>query len=484
MLTKRIVTRLLVFFQLGLSCFMPIFVNAGEVKIVIIDAGHGGKDPGALGSNSKEKDITLAIALKLGNYIETKLKGVKVIYTRKTDVFTSLVDRTKLANENNVDLFISIHANSAPGSPAANGTETLIMGYNHGSRNLAAIRENAVILLEENYEDNYDGFDPNAPETEIIFNLFQSQYISQSKDFAAKVENQFETRAGRKSRGAKQQALLVLYKTTMPGVLVETGFLTNPTEQKFLKSEKGQNYIASAIYRAFRDYKSEVEGIPISEFAVEENEVKIVEKIAEEKKEVAVKVEEGASEKLLVTKEHIIKSEVQEEPADLDIMAATITATTEAGDKKTIELVEEKKEEATLEVNEPSKKDRFENATVSLNEGVDSAVKPVKEDITPEPIEKKEMTSKTPLLRFKVQIKSSLKEIELIPENFNGLQHVSKYVDKGVNKFVFGNEDGIDAAVNLQRNARKAGFADAFVVAFADGKRIAMSEALKMVKIK
>lgn len=227
------------------------------LKTVVIDAGHGGHDVGCQGSHSHEKDVTLAIALKLGKLIETDFEGVKVIYTRKTDVFIGLDERAAIANNHKADLFISIHCNSGPRS--AYGTETFVMGLHKTEDNLSvAKRENSSVLLEKDYEIKYDGFDPKSPESHIIFSLYQNTFLNHSLLFASKVENQFKEK-GRFSRGVKQAGFLVLFRTTMPSVLIESGFLTNNNEHKFLSSAKGQDEIASGIFYAFKDYKSEME---------------------------------------------------------------------------------------------------------------------------------------------------------------------------------------------------------------------------------
>lgn len=232
--------------------------NAFSVKTVVIDAGHGGKDGGCVGSFSNEKDICLALSLKLGKYIEENYSDVKVVYTRKEDKFIELHERANIANNAKADLFICIHVNSGP--PTAYGTETYVMGLHKNQANLqVAMRENASILMEENYHAKYEDFDPNSPESYIAISLRQSKFLEHSLKFAAKVQDQFRERVGRFDRGVKQAGFLVLYKTTMPSVLIETGFLTHKDEEKFLNSEIGQEYMASAIYRAFKEYKAEIE---------------------------------------------------------------------------------------------------------------------------------------------------------------------------------------------------------------------------------
>ncbi|EOZ95134.1 N-acetylmuramoyl-L-alanine amidase [Indibacter alkaliphilus LW1] len=247
------------FLLAGYSTAGPKETRTERVKRVVIDAGHGGKDPGALGSSSKEKDIALTVALQVGKYVEELLPGVEVIYTRKTDTFLELKERANIANRNKADLFISIHCNAA-GNRSAYGTETFVMGTKNFEANFDIVkRENAVILLEDNYEENYEGFDPNSPESYMMFNLTQKAYLSNSISLAAKVEDDFRTRVNRHSRGVKQAPLYVLWTTYMPSVLVELGFISNVNEERFLKSQQGQTYLASAIFRAIKAYKEELD---------------------------------------------------------------------------------------------------------------------------------------------------------------------------------------------------------------------------------
>jgi N-acetylmuramoyl-L-alanine amidase len=247
--------------SLLLSAHQPYESGDFHLKTVVIDPGHGGKDPGCLSSGIKEKEIVLKVALELGRIIEENMKNVRIVYTRKTDVFVELHERANIANKNNAHVFVSIHVN-ADGSARTNGTETFTMGIHKNTANLeVAKRENAVVTLEDNYLEKYDGFDPNSPESHIIFSLFQNAYLEQSLSLAVKIEDQFANRVQRKSRGVKQAGFLVLWRTSMPSVLVELGFLTNPAERNFLSSTDGQVYMASAIYRALKDYKEELESM-------------------------------------------------------------------------------------------------------------------------------------------------------------------------------------------------------------------------------
>lgn len=345
----------------------------GKLRTVVIDAGHGGEDVGCLGSSSHEKDIALAISLKLGAYLEEKFENLNVIYTRKSDVFIPLANRAEIANRAKADLFICIHANSASNSSAF-GTETFVMGNASSESNLrAAKRENAAILLEDNYEERYENFDPNSPESYIAMTIVQSAYQHHSVDFAEKVQRQFRERVGRKDRGVKQAPFLVLHQTTMPSVLIESGFLTNKSEEKFLMSDIGQDYMASAIYRAFKDYKSELErrsGL-----------------ITEEKEDVGSVLEENLTSK-------------------------------------------------------------------NNKEG----------------------------LIFKVQLATTTNKIEDLSSSFGELEEIDFYEAGGLFRYTFGNTRSIDEANSLEQLAKSKGYEDAFIVAFLNGDRIAVGEAVKLLK--
>ena len=243
---------------LALIFLMPLWSIAqkGEkIQTIVIDAGHGGKDSGALGRLTTEKSINLSVALKFGAYIEENMPDVKVIYTRQTDKFVELSERAAIANRNNADVFVSIHCNSTEGTTSADGAETFVMGESKNEANLnVAKKENASILLEDN-TDAYDNFNPNSTEAYIIFSLTQSLYQNQSLSLADKVQKQFTKKVGRHDRGVQQAGFLVLWKTSMPSILVELGFINNMKEEQFLRSEKGQTQMALALYRAFEEYK-------------------------------------------------------------------------------------------------------------------------------------------------------------------------------------------------------------------------------------
>lgn len=275
---KMMLMPLLVFgFNVLLSCsvgataFWPgkgtpndtIYEPSLRLKTIVIDAGHGGKDPGCSGAHSREKHIALALAQTFAGYLREAYPDLKVILTRDDDVFIPLHERAAIANRAKADLFVSIHCNFMPGSSATRGTETYVMGLHTAEHNLnVAKRENESILLEADYQKNYD-YDPNTPEGHILLSMFQNTFLEQSIRFAEKLEHHFDKTAQRRSRGVRQAGFVVLKETTMPSVLVESGFLSNSEEEDFLLTAAGQQQVATAMLLAFAEYKSEWEGTPL-----------------------------------------------------------------------------------------------------------------------------------------------------------------------------------------------------------------------------
>lgn len=301
-----------------LTSFYPFRPGEYGIKKVVIDAGHGGTDPGAIGvGGMREKDVTLDIALHVGNTIKEKYPDVQVVFTRTTDVFVKLHDRARRANELNADLFMSIHADAA-GSSQAYGTETFALGLHRSKENLeTAKRENQVILMEDNYEVQYEGFDPTSDESYIAISLQQSAHLEQSLSIASKVQDQFSS-IGRRNRGVKQAGFLVLYKTTMPSILIETGFITNGTEGKFLNQKENRTKIGNCIITAFGDYKREVdqmfapkkeEAKPTTESVVKEDELK--------ENEAENKVEDKGEDEVVRYRIQIVSS-----PSPLEVKAS------------------------------------------------------------------------------------------------------------------------------------------------------------------
>lgn len=243
-----------------------------KVRTIVLDAGHGGKDDGAVGRVGKEKNIVLEVALKLGKRIEKEMPDIKVIYTRKTDVFIPLYERPAIANKHNADLFISIHANSADSDqrvkgrngryttttvrkPSVKGTETFVLGFSRLGNQDVAIRENASILMEENYKDNYGGFDPNDPSSMIVFQILKSQFRRESIRLASYMQDEY-VRVSRNNRGVQELALAVLKTAGMPAVLTEIGFISSPEEEEYMLSDAGQEEIVNNLFNAIKAYKT------------------------------------------------------------------------------------------------------------------------------------------------------------------------------------------------------------------------------------
>ena len=351
--------------------------DPNKVDVVVLDAGHGGKDPGNLGTGrykTTEKDVCLAVTKLVGKYITDNFPGVKVIYTREGDTFPTLKDRTEIANKAKADLFISIHCNAVD-RPDPHGCETYVMGLHKTEANMkTAMRENSVILMEDDHALKYGGFDPKDPDSQIYLSLRQNAYLDHSLSLASLVQGQFKDRAGRNDRGVDQAGFWVISFTMMPSVLVELGFLTNPSEEDYLVSDKGQENLASAIYRAFKQYKTRIEGTDVR---VDTTSVKV--------------------------------------------------------DSTQVEDVER---------------------SAPKDSGV----------------------------RFKVQIITSSKRIDLKPKNFNGMDNVEEVKGKDLWKYMLGGEPTLDAARAVQQRCRDKGFDGSFIVAFKDGERIDLQQAVILTR--
>lgn len=424
MMNKRKGLFLILSVSFLLSSFTSKVKLFNGVKTVVIDAGHGGKDPGCHGVKHKEKDVALAVALKLGKFIEDNFKDIKVIYTRKTDVFVELTERAAIANRANADLFICIHCNASVNKEAC-GSETYVMGLHKTKGNLeVAKRENASILLEDDYQKKYEGFDPNSDEAAIIFSFYQNAYLTQSLSLASKIQGYYADKAGRKDKGVKQAGFLVLWKTAMPSLLTEIGFLTNPAEEMFLGSAKGQDYIASSIFLAFRDYKNEIDGV--------------IKKYNDEFQN---------------------KTPYKFSPAD------TVDDKKVEGALPVIDTADIKKETPKLPIVDSA--DVKNKAPKNNNIGAPKNT-----------IDKAEADS----VYLRVQFMSSDKQIEPGSDKFNGIENVKEYQEAGMYKYTAGNYTAAAPATRLQKEMREKGFKDAFVVAFKAGKRIPLNDALKQVK--
>ncbi len=416
-----------------------------RINTIVIDAGHGGKDSGTLGKYYQEKKLALNIALKLGEAIQSVYPGIRVIYTRKTDVFIPLNKRAEIANKEKADLFLSIHCNFATYSSRVRGTETYVMGLHTAEYNLeVAKRENASILLEENYKETYGGYDPNSPEGHILLSMFQNAYLEQSILFAEKVENQFGTSGRRKSRGVKQAGFVVLKETAMPSVLIETGFMSNRQEELFLGSEEGQNQIANSVLAAFTAYKREMESDNADFKALPAAQTKQL-----ETRRPSPSNSENVSRSVPIRKEP--EPAVNEDPTPVP----------------------------TLEFSRITEKEKQDPPTRTPE--VDEVVEISK----PEPETKVRPNQGNIFIQFKVQI---LSEKTPVPtdgtrwRNLNCLVEMKQ--ENGFFKYLATGFSSFDEAAEAKRSLRENGFPEAFVVAYANGKRISVREALKYEDIR
>lgn len=367
-----------------------LFCTSSFAFTLVLDAGHGGQDAGAIGSFSKEKNINLTYVLALGEKIAANHKDVKIIYTRTTDVFIPLNERAQIANKANADLFISIHTNSAK-NKTANGTETFTLGHARSKENMElAMLENSVILLEEDYQKTYQGFDPNSTDSYIMFQFMQDQYMEQSIKFADLIQQNFSKNTPLTDRGVRQAGFLVLRATTMPSVLVELGFISNREEEKYLNRKENQDKMVDAIYEAFVNYKRVLE-----------------------KKNGGQPIEHGKN-----TTIHTTPTPQQ-----------TTTST-------------------------PTQKPTNTSTVVTESN-----------------------------ILFKVQFLVSKKKYKEGNAIFKGVTNIDSYVENGFYKYTTGSTSDIDAINQLKNDVAKK-FPDAFVIAYKNGKRCNIHDAIKEVSDK
>ena len=360
----------------------------GRDFTVVIDPGHGGRDPGAVGRKGKEKNINLNVALKLGNLIQANHKDVRIVYTRQKDVFVTLDKRAQIANNAKADLFISIHTNSVARGRTVRGTETYTLGLHRTDDNLeVAKKENSVILIENDYEQRYAGFNPNSAESYIIFEFLQDKNMEKSVDFATQIQRQFKNTAKRIDKGVHQAGFLVLRETTMPGVLVELGYISTPDEERYLLSEAGTSALAKSIYQAFANYKNR---------------------------------HDSPSARSVEPSPTLPKESTPDKPA------------------------------------------------------------PKTEKKTPAPAPKKNNTSKAKPV-FKIQILASDKKLSNQSKQFKGLSPVGYYQEKGLYKYTYGDNTDYNKVLRTKKQIASK-FKGAFIVAFKNGKKMDVNQAIKEFK--
>ena len=444
---------------------------------LVIDAGHGGHDPGAIGKFAKEKTINLNVALSFGNMVKSNCPDVKVIYTRDKDVFIPLQERANIANRNKADLFVSIHTNAAPKGNLAHGTETYTLGTARAQENLAvAMRENEVITLEKDYKETYEGFD-NSVESYIIFELMQGNYMKESVELAKMVQNQFKNHAGRKCRGSSgvfQAGFLVLRKTSAPSILTELGFISNPEEEAFLASAEGQKAMAQSLFNAFVNYRK-----------YKNSNYKAPQLIAKAEKVQQVPAQPENTQKTNTPEPEKIKTDkpsVRVVSTEPKVTQTTTSAKVE--EKK--ETTPAKKETTTAKQKEtPAKK---ETTTAKQKETPAKNTTQAATNSTATSKEKKETIVAAPAVDsskpvFKVQITMNAKKLPANSSVFMGLSPIDHYVEGDYYKYTYGATNDYNTARKLQSEAKKY-FKQAFIIAFVNGKRANLSEAIQLSKKK
>lgn len=401
--------------------FYSGFLMAQDARFtVVIDAGHGGHDAGAVGAIAKEKDINLAVSLQLGAMIDQKFKdNVNVIFTRKTDRYLTLQERADIVNNHHADLFICVHTNSSPSS-SAYGAESYTLGLAKTKSNLdVAMRENSVITLEDNYKTKYQGFDPKSNDSYIMFELMQDKYIDRSLNFAWSVQKQFKNYCSRLDRGVRQAGFWVLHRSACPSVLVEVGFISNPAEEHYLNSDQGQREMAMGIFNAFVDYKRDHDKksgrqiTGVTKFDVNENPRKQTEDKNVQVTDVVTELQP--------------KAPVVNENGSGDKVASLLPKPTPA-----------------------TEADNSRNVSVE---------------------------SKVPV--YKVQFLASPKSLKKDATEFRGLTPVESFVENGVNKYTFGNDSDY-RKIEKVRKQILGKFPEAFIIAFVDNVKMTAKEALKL----
>jgi len=416
-----------------LTCFSGTVFSqkkgVGQVKTVVIDAGHGGAKPGAIGKKCKEKELTLQMALKLGKLIEENYPDVTVVYTRKTDVDIDLSERARMANRAKADLFLSIHCNSWSSSTPT-GVETYVMG-------LSQSRANMEVAKKENA-------DPNSPESYVMFAMYQNAYLDKSLDFAQAIQDQYKKSIKTINRGVKQAEIFVLYKTSMPAVLTEVGFISNPEEEAYMMSEAGQNTIVTCIFNAFVEYKSATEGV--KKPAKLKNDLKTDGKTS---KAPAANETPVVAEPTVTEKPEEVKKETLPESSALVLSTADTHV------------------EAPENIPEPPAQGKTAATEAT----------PATPDAGSQPAEKGKVN-----VVYKVQFLSSSKPLKEGAKELKGMTDYEYYMQNGVYRYTTGNLASVREATALQKEVRGKGFADAFIVAFNNGERITLQKAKELLE--
>ncbi len=442
------------------SVFCLASVDGGKFTLVI-DAGHGGHDAGAIGTYSQEKNINLNVALAFGKLVERNCNDVKVIYTRKTDVFIPLQERADIANRNKADLFVSIHTNALPNGKIAYGSETYTLGMARSSENFdVAKRENSVILVENDYKEKYAGFNPNSSESYIIFEFMQDEHMKQSISLAQSIQKYYVSLAHRKNKGVHQAGFLVLRETSMPSVLTELGFISTPEEEAYLNSQDGISKLARSIFEGFLDYKQSQDG-KIRPATYKNEDVAPVQTKNEQDNDSVPRV------------------------AAAETQNTAVDNGNENSDKKTAETqkgkgVDNQEQESVLAQqfgnNESAKQQ------VAANEKNDKASRENDVRHNSNNVRHQKTQDEAPV--FKIQFLTSDTLIKSGDKRLQGFERVENYQEKpgGIIKYTCLSTTDYNEAVANQKEVRKK-VADAFIVAFKNGQRVNLADAISEYKL-
>lgn len=475
-------------FLLWLSLIFAAAADAAKDRFtLVIDAGHGGNDAGAIGKISKEKNINLNVALSFGRYVEANCPDVRVIYTRKTDVFIPLHERANIANRNKADLFISIHTNALPKGRIARGLETYTLGMNRAADNFdVAKRENSVILIEKDYKQRYEGFDPRSSESYIMFEFMQDRNMEQSVVLAKAVQQRTCAAAGRPNKGVKQAGFLVLRETSMPSCLIELGFITTPDEERYLNTKSGIDALGKGIYQAFLDYKKKYD---------KSSAVQIKASPAPAAKpEKSRRTSNATPTTSVKTKTPAEQVQKTENKRDKRNSKSIIRELTDARNGVSTEKPEEK---VVAKPDAPEKADKDvavapEVVAVAENKAAPIPEKPVTRSTeipaaTPEPIAQPAETTaavskaidSAPV--FKVQILASSSNLPANDRQLKGRTDVNCYQENGLYKYTVGSSTDYNEIFRLRKSLLE-NFPEAFIVAFKDGQRTNVVEAIREFK--
>ena len=450
-----------------LMLMLSVATWAGSNRFtLVIDAGHGGHDLGAPGAISNEKDINLKVALAFGKYVESNCPDVRVVYTRKTDVFIPLKERANIANRNRADLFISVHTNALEGGKIARGFETYTLGMHRAKDNLdVAMRENSVIVQEKNYQQTYRGFDPKSSESYIIFELMQGAYMERSVDLAKLIQRSVCSTTGRPNKGVHQAGFLVLRETSMPSCLIELGFITTPDEEQQLNDPAQVDLIAQGIYKAFLKYKDKYQSGGIAQLSDTDNPGD--ESSAEDSDNVAVASAQPAASQPAAAPKATPKNQQRDTSAPTPQRNPTAkTPSAKQGDRQQTSATRQgdRQQASAATAKTPNKKPT------------------AKEDAkkTAQPTAKTKQADKTPRNApvFKVQIFAGKHRLRFNDQRFKGLEGCESFDDGPLIRYTYGTSTNYNEISRLRKSILDK-FPDAFIIAFKEGKVVDVNEAIK-----